>query len=62
MLAALGKGGHVRIGFENNLLLSDGSRAADNATLITQFIAAAEESRRRPAGADEVRAAFIGAV
>jgi uncharacterized protein (DUF849 family) len=59
MLAALAKGGHVRIGFENNLLLSDGSRAADNAALIAQFIAAAEASPRRPAVADEVRAAFI---
>ena len=59
MLAALGKGGHVRLGFENNLLLADGSPAADNATLITQFIAAAEESPRRPASADDVRDAFI---
>jgi uncharacterized protein (DUF849 family) len=59
MLAALGKGGHVRLGFENNLLLADGSPAADNATLITQFIAATEESPRRQASADDVRDAFI---
>ena len=59
MLAALGKGGHVRLGFENNLLLADGSVAADNATLVKQFIAATEESPRRPASADEVRDAFI---
>jgi uncharacterized protein (DUF849 family) len=59
MLEALGKGGHVRIGFENNLLLADGSPAADNASLVKQFIAATEESPRRPASADEVRDAFI---
>lgn len=34
-LAALEKGGHVRIGFENNLLLADGSPARDNAALIS---------------------------
>ena len=59
MLAALGKGGHVRLGFENNLLLADGLPAADNATLVTQFTAATEKSPRRPASADEVRDAFI---
>jgi uncharacterized protein (DUF849 family) len=59
MLAALGKGGHVRLGFENNLLLANGSPAADNATLIRQFIAAIEESPRRPASADDVRDAFV---
>jgi uncharacterized protein (DUF849 family) len=59
MLAALGKGGHVRLGFENNLLLADGRPAADNATLVTQFTAATEKSPRRPASADEVRDAFI---
>jgi uncharacterized protein (DUF849 family) len=59
MLAALRKGGHVRIGFENNLLLVDGIAAADNAALIAQFTAVTEGSPRRPAGADEVRAAFI---
>jgi len=59
MLEALGKGGHVRLGFENNLLLADGSPAADNAALVRQFVAATEESPRRPASADEVRDAFI---
>ncbi|MEX2495774.1 MAG: 3-keto-5-aminohexanoate cleavage protein [Woeseia sp.] len=58
MLVALEKGGHVRIGFENNLLLADGSRASDNAALISQFTAAARKSARRPASADEVRAAL----
>lgn len=36
-LTALGFGGHARIGFENNLLLHDGSRAPDNAALVRQI-------------------------
>ena len=59
MLAALGKGGHARIGFENNLLLADGSPAGNNAALIMQFTDAVEYSTRRPATADEVRDAFM---
>ena len=31
-------GGHVRMGFENNNLLEDGSEAADNAALIKQIV------------------------
>ena len=31
---AISLGGHIRIGFENNLLLPDGSLAPDNATLV----------------------------
>jgi len=60
MLTALQKGGHVRIGFENNVVLADGSPAADNAALIRQFTAAASASPRRPASSGEVRAAFPG--
>lgn len=59
MLAAFGQGGHVRIGFENNLLLADGSMASDNAQLIAQFVSATQQSTRRPARADEVRDAFL---
>ena len=58
MRAALDRGGHVRIGFENNLVMSDGSRAPDNAALIREFVVATAGSPRRPASADEVRAAF----
>ncbi len=54
-LAALEAGGHVRLGFENNLHLADGSVASDNAALIEQFVAASTASPRRPASADEVR-------
>lgn len=59
MLAAHDEGGHVRIGFENNLLLADGRLAADNAALVAQFTAAIEHSPRRPATADEVRETFM---
>ncbi len=34
MMAAAAFGGHLRVGFENNLLLPDGSVAADNAALV----------------------------
>jgi len=57
MLAALSRGGHVRIGFENNVLMGDGSAAPDNAALIHQFVEAAGEHRRRPAPAIDIRAA-----
>jgi uncharacterized protein (DUF849 family) len=55
MQAALGRGGHVRIGFENNLVLADGSEAADNAALIRQFTATLAKHSRRPAAAAEIR-------
>lgn len=34
MRQAMQRGGHCRVGFENNLLMSDGSQAADNAALV----------------------------
>jgi len=34
MLDAIKRGGHCRVGFENNFLLPDGSLAADNAALV----------------------------
>lgn len=37
MLTAAMLGGHVRIGFENNMHLMDGTLANNNAELITQF-------------------------
>jgi len=40
-LAAAGLGGHVRVGFENNLLLPDGRTAADNAALVANVAQAA---------------------
>ncbi|MGI9201461.1 MAG: 3-keto-5-aminohexanoate cleavage protein, partial [Woeseiaceae bacterium] len=58
MLAATKVGGHVRLGFENNLHLPDGTLAADNAALIRKFLVDSSTSGRRPATASEVRAAF----
>lgn len=58
MLAAHDAGGHVRLGFENNMLLADGSTARDNAALVAQFMAGIRGSKRLPATADEVRSAF----
>ena len=59
MVAATARGGHVRMGFENNVLMADGSPAADNAALIRQFTAATRGGARRPATAAEVRSALL---
>lgn len=37
MLEAAQRGGHVRMGFENNHMLADGTVAANNAALVSQF-------------------------
>ena len=55
MLAATVNGGHVRIGFENNSLLCDGTVARDNAALIRQYRDSATSSGRLPATADDIR-------
>jgi len=41
-MTAAALGGHVRVGFENNLLLSDGRPAPDNAALVAQARIGAE--------------------
>jgi uncharacterized protein (DUF849 family) len=53
-------GGHMRIGFENNLYLKDGSLAADNAALIRQAVAAAHVLDRPLATAAQIRQRFGG--
>lgn len=55
-LTAAGLGGHVRLGFENNMQLADGSVAPDNAALIAQFAERLPIVGRRPATSDEARA------
>lgn len=57
-IAAAALGGHVRVGFENNLYLKDGSVAADNAALVRQVAQGAQALGQRLATADEVRARF----
>ena len=59
MRAVLDRGGHVRIGFENNVVLNDGTPAPDNAALIREFVTATADHGRQPASAQEVRAVFM---
>jgi 3-keto-5-aminohexanoate cleavage enzyme len=54
MLAA-GLGGHARVGFENNLELADGTRAGDNAALVSQAVRIARLGRRSLLSADAAR-------
>lgn len=53
--AAMALGGHVRIGFENNLYLPDGDLAPGNAALVLGAARAAQALGRPLAGADEAR-------
>lgn len=46
-LTAAALGGHVRIGFENNLYLADGTVAPDNAALVAQAVGAVRFAGRR---------------
>jgi len=55
-LTAAALGGHVRVGFENNVLMADGSVAPDNAALAGQVAAGAKLLGRPLAGAAEARA------
>ncbi|WP_114392841.1 3-keto-5-aminohexanoate cleavage protein [Oleisolibacter albus] len=55
-LAAAALGGHVRVGFENNLHLADGTLAPDNAALVAQIAAGARLLGRPLAGVDDIRA------
>jgi uncharacterized protein (DUF849 family) len=59
MLAVTRMGGHVRLGFENNLWLEDGSLAGRNSDLIEQYRKAIAGQSRTIANADEVRASFL---
>jgi uncharacterized protein (DUF849 family) len=58
VMAAAASGGHVRVGFENNLYLPDGSLAADNAALVTHAADAARVLGRPLADAGTVRRLF----
>ncbi|SNT18222.1 Uncharacterized conserved protein, DUF849 family [Noviherbaspirillum humi] len=57
-IAAAALGGHARIGFENNLLLKDGSQAPDNAALVRQVADGARVLGRPLATAAQIRAMF----
>ncbi len=51
-------GGHARLGFENNMLLPDGSAAPDNAALVTNLRRHLDALHRPLASAAELRAWF----
>jgi 3-keto-5-aminohexanoate cleavage enzyme len=57
-IAAAALGGHARVGFENNLLLRDGTVAPDNAALARQVADGAAALNRPLASADQIRAQF----
>jgi uncharacterized protein (DUF849 family) len=60
--AAIAAGGHVRVGFENNLWLPDGRVVESNAVLVALAVEAARESGRgimAPADAATLRATLL---
>lgn len=54
-------GGHVRVGFENNLLLNNGQVAPDNAALVRQVADSARVLGRSLCTAQQARDAFFAA-
>lgn len=58
MGAAAQRGGHARIGFENNLLLPDGTRAPDNAALAEATAGLIQSTGRALMSAAQLRAAW----
>ncbi len=59
--AAALMGGHVRVGFENNLVLPDGGVALDNAQSVAATVSALRACGLRLADADQLRAAWTEA-
>lgn len=57
-MAAMALGGHARVGFENNLWLTDGRLAPDNAALVAQAHASLRLMGRQAATAMQVREWF----
>lgn len=55
---ALAMGGHVRVGFENNMMLKSGKGAANNAELVRQAREVAEAIGRPLATANDLRRMF----
>lgn len=58
-VAAAQGGGHARIGFENNLLLPDGTRAPDNAALVAATAGKIRSGGRALMSAAQLRAAWM---
>jgi len=57
-LGAATAGGHARVGFENNMVMPDGSEAPDNAALVELAAGHARTAGRRLATANDVRLLF----
>ncbi len=55
---ALAMGGHVRVGFENNIFLKSGERAGRNADLVRQLREVADAIGRPIATAEDIRKTF----
>lgn len=60
VIAATQQGGHVRVGFENNIYLHDGKVANGNAALIEQVAKAAAKVNYELADANDFRHIFSG--
>ena len=56
--AAAAMGGHVRVGFENNLKLKNDAIAPDNTALVRQAVDAAHSLGRPLASAQDIRHLF----
>lgn len=50
--AAAARGGHIRVGFENNCLRQDGSLTADNSEQVRTMVSLARKYNRIPSGKD----------
>jgi uncharacterized protein (DUF849 family) len=59
-IVATALGAHVRVGFENNVQLPDGTVAENNAALVAVAADAARLLNRPLADADALRQAFAG--
>lgn len=60
VIAAAEQGGHIRVGFENNIYLRDGQVAKGNEALIEQVANAARDSKYTLANANDFRQLFSG--
>lgn len=60
VLAATEQGGHVRVGFENNIYLQNGQIAKGNTELIKQVAKGAAKANYELADADDFRQIFSG--
>lgn len=58
VVAAAGRGGHARVGFENNMALPGGRVAGGNEDLVRLAAQACVDAGRLPATANDVRALF----